>query len=158
MIVAVAAVSGYLWWNSTVNGSRKGVTVDKVALDIETSGADGVLFRLGDHRGEVVIVEFMTTRCPFCILQFEEFKSLHGKPGVFLASIVLDQNLDPQSMESLAEDKGVEWFMGHSLKAGLDYKVTAVPTVIVVDPEGVIRYRGHYTSFNMLEEIINQIT
>lgn len=44
-----------------------------------------------------------------------------------------------------------------SKQAESDYKVTVVPTVLVIDRAGLIRYRGYYTSADKIEAVINQI-
>ena len=40
--------------------------------------------------------------------------------------------------------------------AGIAYKVNAVPTVLVIDKEGIIRYRGFYTELSQLQQMINE--
>jgi len=154
LIIVVAAA--YLWWIVGANLNR-GVDVGENAAGISFNGLDGETFSLSRHRGEVVILEFMTTWCGVCKLQFQELKALHDKlPDVFMASIEIDPTLGEEAFESWASSEGYDWFVGHSPQAGRTYKVSGVPTLIFVDKEGVIQYRGHYTSADQLELLVQQ--
>lgn len=154
LIIVIAAA--YLWWNARAN-LEKGVEVGENAAGISLKGLGGETFSLNGHRGKVVILEFMTTWCGVCKLQFRELKALHDKlPDVFIASIEIDPTLREEAFEAWASTEGYDWFVGHSPRAGRTYKVSGVPTVILVDKEGVIQYRGHYTPAGQLELLVQQ--
>jgi len=128
------------------------------ALDIEVNGIRETRFVLGDHRGKVVVLEFMTTWCRFCRDQHEILRQLQEEvAGVVIVSIAVDANLRPSELETWVESMGVDWFHGHSLEAGFAYQVSAIPTVIIIDKEGVIRHRGKFTPFNKLQLLTNQL-
>lgn len=152
IVFAVAAAAAYSWWSSSAQKSKLGIMVDDQALDIEVDGIQGTRFVLSDHRGKVVVLEFITTWCRFCKDQHEVLSQLREEVGgVFIASIDIDANLRSSELETWVESMGVDWFHGHSPEAGLTYQVSAVPTVIIIDKDGVIRYRGNFTPFNKLQ-------
>jgi hypothetical protein len=41
--------------------------------------------------------------------------------------------------------------------AGGVYQVNAIPTILFVDEEGVIRYRGFFTTLNQFEQLLQSI-
>ena len=71
--------------------------------------------------------------------------------GVFVASIDVDANLRSSELEKWVESMRVDWFHGHSPEAGMAYQISAVPTILIIDKKGVIRYRGNFTPLNKLQ-------
>ncbi len=152
MLLAVAATAAYFWLASIAQKSEPSITVGDQALYIEVDRIQETKFILSDHRGKVVVLEFMTTWCRFCQDQHEILRQLREEFGdVFIASIDIDSNLRPAELKMWVELMGVDWFHGHSPEAGLAYQVSAVPTVIIIDKNGVIRYRGNFTQFKTLQ-------
>jgi cytochrome c biogenesis protein CcmG/thiol:disulfide interchange protein DsbE len=151
----VVAVGFYLSGGLGGGKPGTGITVGSKAEEISVVGLNGEPFVLSEHRGEVVVLEFMTTWCGVCKGQHDELASFHEEAeDVFVASIEVDQSLQEETFKSWATTVGFDWFVGHSPGAGRTYKVTGVPTVIVVDKEGIIRYRKHYTSSSDLMKIV----
>ena len=154
-LVSVAAI--YYYWVSVSRGSKTGVTEGLRAEDFTVVGLGGEPFQLSKHLGRVVVLEFMTTWCGFCELQLGELRALQERvEGVTIVSIEVDATLGDEAFEAWANEKGFGWLVAHSPEAGRTYKVTGVPTVIVVDKEGTIRYRGPYTQSDKLENIVLQ--
>jgi len=153
-VLAVAAAAAYMWWNFASQRFEEGVTVGKRAVDIEVPGLDQTRFVLSDHRGEVVIIDFMTIWCPGCEAQIEVFKGLEGV-DVTIASINVDVNSQPSA--EWAAERGVNWFVGSFPEAGRTYDISYVPTVIVIDRGGVIRYRGGPIPLDDLQKLIRQL-
>ena len=52
--------------------------------------------------------------------------------------------------------KDIPWIVGHSPEAANKYKVTLVPTTIIVDRDGVIRERFTYRTYNELLTLISE--
>lgn len=154
VVLVVATAAAYMWWSSSSPEFEEGVTVEKRAVDIEVDGLNQTRFVLSEHTGEVVVVEFMTIWCPGCEAQIEVFKRLREEIDLTIASINVDVNLQPS--EEWATERGINWFVGNSPKAGLTYDISYVPTVIVIDKEGIIRYRGGPISFDRLQLLIRQ--
>lgn len=111
-------------------------------------------FNLWEHRGEVVIVEFMTLWCPSCDKQIEEFGIVLEETDITIAFINVDMNLLPT--EEWAAKKRIDWFVGHSPEAGFTYEVSYVPTIIVVDKQGIIQYRGGPKTASELVLLVGQ--
>ena len=152
MVLAAAAAAAYYWWGLNAQKSELGITAGDQALDFEVEGVQETRFVLSDQRGEVVVLEFMTTWCRFCRDQHEILRQLQDEvDGVFIASIDIDANLRSAELEKWVESMGVDWFHGHSPEAGMAYQISAVPTILIIDKKGVIRYRGNFTPLNKLQ-------
>jgi peroxiredoxin len=156
-VIFASAALYFLLARPLLRKVEEGVYVGMRAPDITVVGVDGSRFRLSDHRGVIVILEFSTMWCPYCVKQIEVLKRLVEEFGerVYIASIDVDPAEQPTG--ECVRMMGVKWFYGHSPEAGLTYKVSYVPMVIVIDREGIIRYRGAYTTYEKLRSIILQI-
>ena len=82
------------------------------------------------------------------------FKRLKEEIDVTIASINVDTTIQP-SADWVAE-RGINWFVGNSPEAALTYDISYVPTVILIDKEGVIRYRGGPRSLDRLRLLVQQ--
>jgi thiol-disulfide isomerase/thioredoxin len=156
VIIILIAGSGLTLFVLASNpGSVSGVKVGDVAMDISLKNIDGTEFRLSTSKGKIVILDFMTTTCPYCVDEFKVLKQLDSDNRVQVISINLDITSD-QDLKDFTLSNNIDWFIGTSLKAGSDYKITSVPTIIVVDKGGFIRYRSSFTTLDQFNQIINQ--
>jgi peroxiredoxin len=118
---------------------------DRIAPDFTLRDKDGNAWKLSDHRGKVVVLNFWSVTCPPCV---EEMPSL----------IELAQRFDPRSdVELVSVTTDADWatvgplFQRDSKLRVLfdaDRRVTAglfgtrqLPETWIIDPEGVIRVR-----------------
>lgn len=155
---SIIAVSAIYVWATEFLGPKAGITKGFKAKDLSVTGLDGESFTLSKHLGEVIVLEFTTTWCGYCEFQFEELEALHENvEGVLIVSIEVDPALREDSFKAWAAGKGFDWLVAHSPEAGRTYEITGVPTVIVVDKEGIIRYRGYYTTSEELEPFVRQL-
>jgi len=159
LAVVVVSVSGaYVWWSQAFPSFKKGISEGDAAVDLNVNGVDGSRFVLSEQRGRIVVIEFMTTWCGYCEAQAEVFKALREDfNGLTVASIDVDGNMNNSMLASWARDKEIGWFVGHSTESGLAYGVSGVPTVLVIDKEGTIRYRGYYTKIDKLFSLIQHL-
>lgn len=137
--------------------AQEGVIVGRRAINFSLKGLDEQNFSLGQHRGEVVLIEFMTTWCGVCKRQHAELERLYAKvDDLTIVTVEIDVILEPEKFVEWALEQEYDWFIGHSPDLGLTYQVRGVPTILVVDKEGIIRFRGFFTNFGELQFIIQQ--
>ena len=140
-----------------VEKGPEGVAVGSRALDFSVVGLEGDTFRLSEHRDEVVIVEFMTTWCGICKLQHVELEKLHEEmSNLTIVTVEIDITLTQDNFITWALEQEYTWLVGHSPEVGWSYRVSGFPTVILVDGEGIIRYRRNLTSFTVLVALVRQ--
>jgi len=119
--------------------------VNQPAPDFELPDLQGNLYRLSDHRGKIVIVNFWSCECPHsertdrstmaCLVQWG------GE--VEMLSIAANRS---ESISSVAEAVNAR----RLLRVVLDaehvvadlYEAVTTPHVFVIDKDGVLRYRG----------------
>jgi cytochrome c biogenesis protein CcmG/thiol:disulfide interchange protein DsbE len=158
VVSVVAAAAAYLLLLGGSIESDHGVNQGQIAVNFVVNGLDNSRFILRSHRGEPIVIEFMTTWCGTCRSQIKELKRLHEAFNeVVIATIDIDANLALIDLENLVAEKAIPWFVGHSSQLGRTYGIYRIPTIIIVDGEGIIRYRGLYTPFNELQLILQQI-
>lgn len=146
-----------VWLGGSIAGDH-GVDEGKRAMNFVVNGLDNSRFVLGSHRGEVVIIGFITTWCGSCRSQINELKRIQEAfEGIVIATIDIDARLQTSDLEKLIAEKEIPWFVGHSPDVGRTYGVFFIPTILIVDGEGIIQYRGFYTPFSDLQLILQEI-
>ena len=102
---------------------------------------NGKVFRLSDHRGKVVIVNFYATWCPPCRAEIPEFSRFYrdagsNKKDVVLVGLVFGSG-DRKTAVSKSRSLGVDYpvLMGKPSMAK-SYGVRGYPTTVVIGPDG----------------------
>ena len=128
--------------------------------DFVLSDLKGQQFRLSDHKGKrPVLIIFSTTWCTFCVQEIPNFKSLHAtyaKQGLEIVNIDIQES----------KEKVVKFAAKHELpyRTLLDldgtvsgvYEVRGVPTLIVVDKNGLIVCRQCRNVDTVLKSIMKK--
>ena len=158
LAVIFSVFAGYLIWDQINKSVLGGVNVGDKAADFTVSGVNGSSFTLSDHLGEVVIIDFLATTCGPCQTQLDELEQIaESHEEVVIVSIEINPSLPWNDFVDYANFKKVPWFMGHDKSLGQKYKVSYIPTIIIVNDEGIIVYRNLYTSSTVLKEQLEQI-
>lgn len=131
------------------------------AFSLPTVG--GGDFRLADHRGKVVVVDFLAVGCPSCA---EEIPVLAAVADAFskdqVRVVVVDlSGAPPDDIVSYYTSVGGNENLVYAIDARYDaaqaYGVTALGTTVVVDPTGAVQFRDERTtSATSLEESIRE--
>lgn len=154
---AAAGLIGPFWQRHPLEGER---APDFTLAMLGHGESERV--RLSDQRGRVIVLDFWASWCEPC---------KHGVPLFNRAAekfkdkvIVLGVNSEQHS-DNVLRVLTAEWDFKYStlrdlaLEAQLAYQVQVLPTVIVIDPEGVIRkvYPGEPTEEALFGQISKYI-
>lgn len=100
--------------------------------------------KLSDLAGQVVVVEFWATWCGPCTASIPHLNEWHEKFGKKGLRIVGISSEDKATVEKFAREKKLKYTVAADPegKVGGAYFVPAIPTVVVIDRKGVVRFVG----------------
>jgi peroxiredoxin len=106
------------------------------------SDLDGTPVRLADLRGRAVWLNFWASWCPPCQSETPTLRAMDKKyrdRGLSLIAIQVQQTVDEG--RSYAARYGLDYTIGADVSAAVfrTYRVYALPTQFLIDPDGVIR-------------------
>ncbi|MFW6109070.1 MAG: TlpA family protein disulfide reductase [archaeon] len=157
-VLLITILSGYLIYDkyvATEPSIEIGVQNGNLLLDQEITSIDGgetILF--SDYRDSVLIIDFMAPWCEPCKLQIPYLREVESIPGVEVVTINIDTSYDTEYLLNLKEEENIRWFFGTNPSSALDFEVNAIPTILIVDQEGVIVHRSYFTSDKDFQRIL----
>ena len=116
------------------------------APDFSITSADGEYISLDDLKGKVVLLDFWGTWCPPCVASLPGLRDLNkkfSKDSSFVMISVSSDSDEEKWKQFIAAEKMV-WvqFLDRERAVQRAFRVSAFPTYILLDGEGVIRYRS----------------
>lgn len=151
IIVVIFVVVFYALAGSVLtapSGPRTGVRVGDLAADFVLTDVNGGTFRLSDHRGQPVLLDFMGSRCPTCVQQMPFLVSIdnaYTSRGLAMISIDIGGSLgteDPSVARTFLATYGGTWQIAlDNSNLGLTFQVSALPTIYVIDADGRVAFR-----------------
>ncbi len=123
--------------------------VGQLAPDFAIVGVDGRTFRLSEQRGHPVVLDFMGSNCPTCVVEMPhlvEIYSQYSGQGLVMISIDIGGSLgteEPNAARIFLATNGGTWPIAlDNAGIALRYQATSLPTVYVIDPAGIVSYRN----------------
>lgn len=119
--------------------------LNRLAPDFELRGLDGRLYRLGDCRGQILVVDFWSCDCPHVERTDASLRAASARWGadVVLWMVASNANESDAALENASRSRGPFTVLkdaGHRAADLFGAQVT--PEVFVMDRGGVVRYRG----------------
>jgi cytochrome oxidase Cu insertion factor (SCO1/SenC/PrrC family) len=142
-IVIVAAVAyALLIQEPEENGDDDRAEVGSPAPDFRFQSLDGTSHNLSDFYGTVVMIDFMSTGCPTYMDEMSDLQGVKDTYGddVEILTISVDPFDDVEDMEYFRDTYGGEWVYGLNSSVGTDYYVVFLPSVYVLDADGIVRF------------------
>jgi peroxiredoxin len=140
-------------------GCRQGASSlggNTVAPDFSLQDTQGKTFKLSSQRGNPVIIFFGTTWCPACRGEMPHYKDLYNKyASSGMKFLYIDINESPVRVARFAKDN----LFPYQVLADTDgsvannYSIIGVPTIILVNKEGIIIGASHRASDLQMQKL-----
>lgn len=122
------------------------IGLNQPAKDFTVTLQDGTEFRLSEHQGKVILIDFWATWCPPCREEMPNLKKIYAaqkEKGFEIMGISLDSS--EEALKEYVKKEEIPWLISFSGEAWLDanakmYNVNSIPSVWLVDKKGVLRY------------------
>lgn len=133
------------------------------APDFSITTAEGEYISLDDLKGKVVLLDFWGTWCPPCVASVPSLRDLNKKYSKHETFVMLgiSSDGDEDKWRNFVAKEKMAWpqFLDRERKVQRAFAVNKFPTYIVLDHEGVIRFRTSGMSFEReaaLSDAINK--
>jgi peroxiredoxin len=140
-----------------VESARSASSEGAEAIDFTLKDLKGDDVSLSDFAGEsAVLLEFTTTWCPHCVTIIPTLKataSAYKAKGLSVVAVYIRENRS--SLEDFVDKHGITYTVLQDSDGTIasKYGIRGVPTTIILDKAGVIRYRGHSIPKDIIEEV-----
>jgi len=106
----------------------------------------GRVFRLSEHKGKVIIVNFWASWCTPCQAEMpsiEAYYRKHQAKGLQVIAISIDSVKYLPTVKKMAQ--GFNFFTAHQSQAKVTGfgRISRLPSTFVIDRQGVLRKNGH---------------
>lgn len=162
-IITISALSiGYTYlYNAQGASLEVGTDLGNLAPDFSLRNLEGETFSLSSYRGKVVIIDFMSTTCFWCMVEMPDlvdFYEEYQEKDLEILSLDIWPETENQ-LRKFKEEYGAEWvFAAFANEVALEYKVTGIPTKYMLDKKGVIVWKQRGSSkFSVLAEEVDKL-
>jgi peroxiredoxin len=131
------------------------------APDFSLTTSEGEYMSLDDLKGKVVLLDFWGTWCPPCVASVPALRDLrkrYAKERSFLMISISSDGIEEKWKEFILKNQ-MDWPQhldrGHKIQRAFD--VRAFPSYILIDHEGIVRYRTITTSWERTGDLDSAI-
>jgi len=144
-LLLVAAAGGVVAGCAPGGGNEKDESADEAprigarAPLFSLTDLNGDVHSLDDYTGRVVLINFWTTWCPYCVVEMPFMQELHdsGQDVAVLAINVQEKKEDVEAFIS-AEGYTFPVLLDERAQVNGSYQVRGLPTTFAVDAAGMI--------------------
>jgi peroxiredoxin len=117
--------------------------IGQAAPDFALHAASGGNVRLSEHRGEVVVLSFWSSRCTPCRTQLADLSrslATYRSAGLAIYGVGVDD--DPAQAQNFAHSAAVDFALlfDPAKTVSRDYQIDNLPMTVLIDRNGTVRY------------------
>jgi len=138
----------------TVEGNQPGLKAsDFTLIDLEGNSVS-----LSSYRGKPVLLNFWASWCGPCVIEMPEIERLGKEMGDQIQIIGINLEESSSLAKAFVESNGLTWtcLLDETGEVGRYYAVSAIPTSIFINAEGIIARRNvgtmNYEQFRQLAQ------
>lgn len=126
---------------------HKVVKLGKAVPEFELKDTTGIVYKLSDQKGGVVMIHFWSATCPFVLRYDEQLKSIaeeYQKQGVVVLGIDSNSNEKLEEIKKVADARKVNYpiLLDPGNKVADQFGAITTPHVFILDKEGKLIYEG----------------
>lgn len=117
--------------------------VGELAPDFALPSASGGNVRLSEHRGEVVLLAFWSSRCAACATQLAllgELQTTYRSAGLTTLAISVDDDMSRAARFAHAHPVRFPMLLDLRKGVGRAYGIERLPTTVLIDRRGRVRF------------------
>ena len=118
-------------------------TVGDLAPDFALPAAAGGNVRLSEHRGEVVLLTFWSSRCSVCVAQLAalgELQATYRSAGLVTLAVSVDDDLLRATRFAKSHPARFPLLLDRRKDVSRTYQIERLPTTVLIDRRGRVRY------------------
>jgi peroxiredoxin len=131
----------------------------QAAPDFSIKDIDGNEFTLSENQGKVVVLDIMALSCSACKEEMKHLRAIFGSytmNELAIVTISIDSKDSAREIDAYRTQYGDNWTFARDTDGVANkYKVSYIPTIVIIDKEGIIRYwgAGELSASKLSEEI-----
>ncbi len=158
VLVLVAVVAGYFIYDNFIISKPVGVvgiSEGNLLMDESIPNIDGIrTIKFSDYQGKVLVIDFMAPWCDPCKQMIPILREVESINGVEVITVNVDPNYGSDYLTGFGAEEGITWYFGSSSSAALDFEVTGIPTIMIIDKDRMIAYRNYFTTIQQFDNIL----
>lgn len=144
IVISMLAALAMSSWGCSGDGTNLTVApkVDALAPGFTLDTLDGGTVELDELKGQPVLLNFWTTRCPWCRYQMPFLQAAFEEKGQEMKFIALNIGESSDKVQQYAEYEGLGFTMALDPDgtAANAYNIRSIPATFFIDEQGIIKY------------------